>query len=376
MNVSILLGSSLSRGFRKTATRPGRIWLMAAFLLALTDGPRLLHAAAAKEDTGMRAWTSAAGTVIQAQFVEIKAGNIVLRGAKGELFSISPSALSAADREFVQKLAATAATAATPGVTPASTNTLPAFKGGEWDGMAAVYKHRNFIFTMDKTGGWKLQMLDKDKPVGPPIIDNTPGGSYHDTEYKRPGWKPGDPTGRTTPRRLSSFVKRPDQPLMQPSRIELAGLLTDDAAFELTVAFKDNQIQFTGSITDPAGLTYPTRYNIAARFTASHTFGPGTTWENITSALAGCRITLDPPKGKPQIFEYGNTMSGGAMVSILASGPWGSVRTVRVETPKDNDTGRYGGLINYSNSEPYKGYTVAREIVGKGPTGMIRITVE
>ena len=375
MNNRTWLDSLLSCGFRGTITRSGRIGLLTAVVLAGVGGAARLHAAAAKADAGMRAWTSAAGSVIQAQFVEMKAGNVVLRGEKGELFSISPAALSAADREFVQKVLAEAATAMNASVIPAGSNTLATFKGGAWNGAAVVYTNQFFAFTMNKTGGWKLQILDKGTPVGEPLTDGGPGGSYHDKDYKKPGWKAGDSIGRRVGRPLVSFDKRPEQPLMQPASIELAGMLSDGVAFECLITFNFNKIEYSSSIRDPAGITYPTECGISVVFPVSHKFENGTTWDAIVAALAGHRLTIQPQKGNPKVVEYQETLAKDEIRSLEAIGPWGA-RKIRVDTPEERGTDRWGRLRNYGNNEPYRGFSISRGVVGNGSTGRIMITVE
>ena len=375
MNNWTCLDSLLSRGFRGMITRSGRIGLLVAVVLAGTVGAARLHAAAAKADPGMRAWTSAAGSVIQAQFVEMKAGNVVLRGEKGELFSINPAALSAADRAFVQKVLDEAATAVTSSIIPAGSNTLATFKGGPWNGAAAVYTNQFFIFTMNKSGGWKLQILDKGIPVGAPLADGGPGGSYHDKVYKKPGWKAGDPIGRRVGRPVVSFDKRPDQPLMQPASIEITGMLADGVAFECFFTFNYNKIIYSNSIRDPAGISYPTASGIAVAFPVSHKFENGTTWEAIVAALDGHRLTIQPQKGNPRVVQYQETLAKDEIRSLEAIGPWGA-RKIRIDTPEDGGADRWGLLRNYGNNEPYRGFTIGRGVVAKGSTGNITITVE
>lgn len=227
------------------------------------------------------------------------------------------------------------------------TNELPTFEDGQSKGMHAVYRHANFIATMDKKGVLAVQPMDKGKAVGVPFVFFQLSPYYV------------DPAKRGHQNRPVASFDKPGKPTEQPRAVLLKGLLADDVAFEVEYEFSGNTITVSGGCADPRRIEFPTQFRLSTSFRQSHDIQPQVEQEDREALLKDCVLVTKETMGKrATTFEYPyyNTMRfSGALEDVEVRGAY-APRVVRIQ-PARTVEGRMVGSI-YTNNCPWQGFGV------------------
>lgn len=224
---------------------------------------------------------------------------------------------------------------------------LPVFSEGPGKGFYALYQHRNFEARIDAEGVLHVQIREGDKPIGAPIIFNNLAVQYTSPIPTPP---------HTVARRMIS-IDLLGEPLLQPSRVVIKGMLEDNVAFYRQYDFKDNQILACGGYKDPGYLLYPSYGRLGLSFPPSHSIPPKVEQPERLLLLKGCVLKTKEMVGKhSKKFEhlYAKILEfGGPVEEAEASGPWGP-RSVRL-TSRNFKNFDYVGQI-YERFCPWEGY--------------------
>ncbi|MCF7837312.1 MAG: hypothetical protein K9N49_01655 [Candidatus Marinimicrobia bacterium] len=273
----------------------------------------------AAELSGLRMWTSQAGTTVEAEFVRVEAGLVVLRPLAGPEMSIRPEDLSAED----QKLIAGKLPPPPPAPAPTAKKT------------AAEQAQDPFLFPgpqqYDKEHGTVLQTFDfpdytalaTDK--GFILIYIKDEGAY-----------------RSSPMLLRNYIVynfldankrsrnrgRPAKGMSAPPQLTANSVLykqnfADGVTGVLAATFEPQQIQLGYQLVDPKDIEWPSnrreiyismpsyvRWEIEKMRFVGPRFPEGLTLAKLQAHLANCDVLFTNVKGKRSTYAYSAATRG------------------------------------------------------------------
>ncbi len=234
--------------------------------------------------------------------------------------------------------------------------TLPVLKEGPWQGQHAVYEGRNFRALVDAGGNLSLQCLENGNPVGKPF-SCLRLSCYYRTPKKV----------HEQPRSVVRF-DAPPAPAVQPAKILLQGVLSDDVQFKLEYEFRNNEIIAAGGCVDPQGIKYPTQFRLNTDLGPNWDIAPAVPQDERKRTLAGCHLILKENLNGRTVRSknpYWEVMRfRGSIQEAEIEGVFGS-RTVTL-SPKGNSS--MSGWLFWGYC-PWQGYT----IFWHGPNGSLAL---
>ncbi len=339
--------------------------LVSACVMLVACGEKTAWAkSGADKNVALRSWTSASGSVIEAEYVELKYGRVSLRTKAGKLLAIPLRSLSAEDRTWIK--AAEIKRNAPPGIkAPAKSNALPTFDGGDMDGYHAVYTSRNYDACMTVGGTVEVYPKERGKRVGKAIYMRL-ACYYH---HKIHGY---------STRPVTSYLN-PQPPVKQPSQITLRGLLADDVKFGVTYEFSEKGIKGYGYFEDPPDIKFPTMFRINAWLKASHKFANDVSLAEIQELLKDWRVVISPIEGKRRSFTYWESVQGMGLRSkkVVVDAPAFGSREISFTAGNPEKACLVPQI--YSGYSPYQGYSVQLKSYGdnsKSKSKYIMINIE
>ena len=211
--------------------------------------------------------------------------------------------------------------------------TLPVFTDGQWKGNHAVYECDTFRALMDSRGRLRIQVLDQGKPVGKPFTWAAMSCNYH------------IPGTLHSPSRPVISYKNPSEPVMQPEKIVLEGLLKDDVPFRVEYRFRGQTITASGSCDDPRKLEFPSSFRLGTSFPANWSIHPYVPQVERETILAGCFLDLKENRDGKTVRSHNPYWESmrfyGSIEEVEIVGVYGS-RRVNVE-PKSGGLGGHLG---------------------------------
>lgn len=222
---------------------------------------------------------------------------------------------------------------------------LPVLKEGKWQGQHAVYECRNFRAQMDASGALSLQCLENGKPVGKPFACLVLA-CYYDTPKKV----------HQQPRPVVRF-DNPPEPVVQPSKIQLQGLLSENVRFKVEYEFRGTDIIAAGGCIDPEGITYPTQFRLRCDLGSNWNIHPFVPQDERKKILDGCCLILKEDRDGKTVQTknpYWDVLRfRGSLMDAEIKGVFGSL-DVKI-SPKE-DTRMYGWL--FPGYCPWQGYSI------------------
>lgn len=285
------------------------IGMMTAAMVVLVIG--LAGARGQGEDPrAPRAWRAINGQSLNAAFVEIKGGAVVLKAEDGQLRSVPLHLLMPSEQSVAKDFAERMASGGIYAVNPAAAGRLPTFAEGPGKKFFAFYTNANFIVRITDKAVATVVCIEDGKPVGKPIHVN-PGLFFTDPQNHQP-----------RVRAIASFDAVPG-PLLQPESIAITGLLADNVRFGFHIAIEDNAVHTWSWAEDPPGIAQPTESNPAFHFASSHRFEAHVLVVDQKAAVKDLSLVLEPMKGKDVVLPYGDIPKGykGALKSAEIKGP-------------------------------------------------------
>jgi hypothetical protein len=301
---------------------------------------------AQESPAGLRAWKSATGHEIIAEFLEVKNGAVLLKDANGAVRNIRLVLLSAEDQKLAQELQQQKGAAPSASATAqTASDRLPVFTDGPHKDFHAVYTCPNFVARMRPDTTVDIQCMENGKPAGKPIRL----ASYH--AYHEPK------QNRTVGRRIVSFDKV-SEPTLTPGVLYFEGMLDDQVKFGVGVEFKANTVQAWGWVEDPPGIDKPTSYFRYFSIPDLRTFEAHVPVAEQKKILEPYSINVKPAKGKSIDYPYGDVVKGWASGAsqVTVNGPVFEKRMISF-TPGTAKEGTLQPWI-YPSFAPYQGYQV------------------
>lgn len=241
-------------------------------------------------------WRAYGGHAITAEFIEIKAGAVVLKGEDGTMRQVALTLLIPEDQARAKKLDEQKRSAPSHAVAKAAAGKLPLFSEGPGKGFFAVYTHENFVAQLGADAVLRVQCMENGTAVGKPLQ------VYLWSYYK-------DPDKKDQRRTILSF-KEEYTPVIQPNRLLIEGLMKDGVQFGLGLKFKDNQIETWGWVEDPKGIAQPTECYPVCSFAKTHTFPADLLVVEQKKILAPFSMKVEPLRGKAVVHPYGDRAQG------------------------------------------------------------------
>jgi len=236
-------------------------------------------------------WHSRAGQSMRAEFLEVQYGEVWLRGTNNLVFKIPLVALTPEGQQLARDLEAQRQAGPAMQTQSVASNQLPVFLDGPAAQCNAIFNHKNFIATVDAEGEMKIVCLDQGKPIDKPLFIN------FGCSYSQPG-------KRRSYRRPVAYFDNPPKPSENSPELTYKGRMKDNVEFEITYEFKDNSIQAWGWIQDPDDISFPSRFGLGLRFTATHRFAPDVPLEERKKQLEGFELVVNPIDGKSVTYPF------------------------------------------------------------------------
>lgn len=238
-------------------------------------------------------WRAISGHVLKAEFLDLKAGVVILKSEDGEVRNVPLNLLMPEDQAVAKTLAKRMTSGGLFAFKSGAKGELPVFTEGPGKGAFAFYTNANFMVSVSEKASITITCLENGKPVGKPILAKW-NCSY---VVKKKGGSPN--------RSIVSFDED-YAPVLQPDILTLSGLLQDKVRFGFDLAIKKNTIQIGGWIEDPPGLQSPTLFTPIFTFRSSHSFGAQVMVVDQKAAVKDLSLTLTPMKGKSLDLPYGD----------------------------------------------------------------------
>lgn len=245
---------------------------------------------------------------------------------------------------------------------------LPVLAAGAGRGCYAIYRHTNFVATMNAGGVLMVQPTEGGTNAGAAVALFYPLCLYKDAK-------------ETKQARPVAAYTRVAPPSEQPAKIRLEGKLADDVEFELEYAFEGNAIVVRGGTRDSSRTPFPTIFRLICTFYPSHAIPPETPQSERERILRDCVLKAkERPAGKgakEREYRFADSVSIGTAVEwVEVRGPWGA-RRLRIEGDKPGPKGQLS-LHNYAGKCLWEGYDLAFAVVaGKdGKTKMEPIVLK
>lgn len=291
----------------------------------------LMSAIIAGAEKELTRWTSVQGATVEARFVRVEGKDlVVLETDDGKQLAIALGDLTVEDRARVQGLEEGLDEGAFA-PTRLRNAWLPMFESGPYMRNFAVVDHPLYLFVMDGAGASTFYLKDdQGELVGPPIPMRGLRVHYvgpHPTE-----------SGRTTShsRPVDKLTGPPLKPLLNPKSFVLTGLFQDDVAFKCAYVFTPDSVTVDFEVTDPPGITYPTRGGETGfKFAQSAEISHDTLQDERKRILDGWSLTLiQEGRGADRrmiipFWEAVHQRPQG-IVEAISTGPWGP-RSISVQ---------------------------------------------
>ncbi len=242
-------------------------------------------------------WRAYGGHSVTADFVEIKAGTVVLKGEDGTVRQVPLHLLVPEDQARAKQLDELKRTAPAHAFAKGAAGKLALFSDGPAKGSFAVYTHENFVAKLGADAVLRVQCLEAGKAVGNPIQVYLWGGFR-------------DPKAANAKRRTIVSFKEDYKPMIQPDRIYLEGVMSEDVLFGVGFEFKGSTIQSWGWVEDPKTIKFPTLGFPVCDFSRSHSFPADLLVVEQKKILEPFSLKVQPQSGKPVIHPYGDRVKG------------------------------------------------------------------
>jgi hypothetical protein len=320
----------------------------------------------------VRTWTGRGGSSVEAAFVGVKTGNVILKSAEGKLMQIPFKRLSDADQAYLTNELKvnprSLAGDAEPGVIPPRTESrLPVLADSRWarpdeprqghvpeDPIIESFAHTVYegtTYTAYVGDEADLSIMPKPESGGSEYAFNGPirmrcWQSYYD-EGKR----------ESVARKIVRFIQ-PPAPSRNPARLKLKALLDDSVVWDLELEFAEKSITIETDVADPPKLEPVTQLTLGFRVPRSHLFPDELDLAGMRNAVRDCSLEV---RGEARSETYDNYIRSmtlrGSFVESVIKNHWHG-RTVTFEVVKRSGRKEQARMSNYKGSNLSTGYNI------------------
>ncbi len=323
----------------------------------------------------LRSWTSQSGTTVEAELVEVKNGNVVLKANDGKLLQVPYSGLSDPDKAFIKsnfeqvKKAMESAKEAPPkGVIPAKgENRLPVLADSKWSRPSDLRNGmvpddpivESFAHTIYKGANYTAYLDDQAKLFIVPKV--MPGGSEHAFNGAIRLVVPliyfDAAEEKHMLRKIIKYVD-PPAPSKDPNSVSIKALLEYDAVWEMKIDFSSKSIIVESSVSDPPNLKPGTQSGVTFRFPASHVISPEMKLPEVQRMVSDCSLAFKGNQKQGKHEEYAKSMNLWSMFYEAEIVNHWHGRTITVDVIEKKGRHKQAKVSNYSGMPLYCGFNI------------------